>query len=288
MQLIGMVVVSTGLLNGVASSNVDLCRAKVVCTMLSGLDCNRSGGGCPPCIYQRTVDALDCRKKTAVELGCPNIALPLLIDCDTIVPTTTPNTVLQQISIEQANSGNNTSSNNTRNPTTLPPNGGSSTISIGPVGQSTNNSAVYWVVGISMGVCLLLVGLCCLRRRSPKRQRHAPNVESVHKIKRQQANADELPIPAPLILVSESLRYDLLNSYPDQSTQAIVSASGTPSSTEDDDILSTVFMRFRTTADYAADERNSVFSMLSSMDSSTLSSMGSLDTVHRDEDEVDI
>ncbi|ETW01033.1 hypothetical protein, variant [Aphanomyces invadans] len=261
-----------GITGAASNANYSFCRANVLCTMLSGLECNRSGGRCPPCIFQRAAGAMDCREKVSMEQTCPQVELPLLVDCDGEISTTSmppsttsqampPTTSLVSTTVQPAN----------KDATTNP-----------SADANHTKSFVYWIIAVAGVLCFLLGAICVVRHRKSTRRECVvpPNIQPVHKIPSDPVDTDDVSIPPPLILVSDSQREDLLDRSPRFDSPAFISVSSGPSSADDDDILSTVFMRFRTTVDYANDERNSVFSLLSPMNSP--------DTVSTDDDEVDI
>ncbi|KAG9414424.1 hypothetical protein AC1031_013781 [Aphanomyces cochlioides] len=200
------------------------CHATSMCTMASGLTCNRTVGGCPPCLYTQTANTVLCVDKAASPPGCPSLPEPLLADCETektasssTTTTTAPLEITRAPEVLQA---------------TLPTAAASQ-------GSPESTTIILVVVGAVVLVGAVM-GFVIFQRR--RRRQLNPNNDRPRRV---EANRE-------VVIKSKSV---------EQNPPIIVmSNSSVVSSEADGDIMSTMFMRFRSTSDYAADERHSVFS----------------------------
>ncbi|KAH9142806.1 hypothetical protein AeRB84_013145 [Aphanomyces euteiches] len=209
-----------------SNATTSSCHATAMCTLLaSGLTCNRTVGGCPPCLYtNQTANTVLCVDKASSPPGCPSLPQPFLADCETDktassstttapLETTTPPEVLQA---------------------TLP-----ETTVAAAQGSPESTTIILVVVGAIVLVGAVLGFVLFQRRR--RRQLNPSN----DRPRRPEGNRE-------IVVKSKSV---------EQNPPIIVMSNCSAVSSEaDGDIMSTMFMRFRSTSDYAADERHSVFS----------------------------
>ncbi|KAF0684756.1 Aste57867_23271 [Aphanomyces stellatus] len=264
------------------------CHAATLCIMTSGLACNQSVGQCPPCLYLLPT-GLACLNKVNHDVGCPIVRnVSLLMDCDND-PTTNQTRPIDPIVLTTIPSSTTaplrTSSKSTPSSTSLPISTTTASTTTQDVNVPRDLTDVYFALAIGLGLCLL-VTLCCLAKRRREQRRLEPPVATdmqvkifKHAVDANSSNRMRVVSGTSPDVDSNGMSVGVVESASTRRGLVGISVSSSGLSIdEEDDILSTIFMRFRTTNDYA-EERYSSFSNL------TLSMDSSVDQAIEEEDE---